>query len=161
VTATAAQRVGLVGGDLECHRRDEIEVGQRAAHQSCPVRDRIEEQRRLLGNERVAQPAVGELAGQSEIARAHRGDVDRDVRAPAAARQRQGIDLARMLQPFTARHDADDLDRLARRLHRPREPDAVPALHDPGAGHPDPQAEAATGERLQRQRGRGEQRRRP
>ena len=95
--------------------------------------DRVEEHVGGLGEERVADPPVGELAGEAEVGRAERRDVDRDVRrrhqradgAAFAAGQRQLVDLAVVVEPFAGGDGSDDLDRLAGAAHRPVEAHTV------------------------------------
>ena len=119
--------------------RDQVELIKGAAGPLRAVAQRAQEHLGGFGNERVAQPAVGGFAGQPQVLRTHRRHVDRDVIGPhqrsqcgaATVRQRQGIDLAGMLEPVAAADRADDLDGFPGGLDRFAKADAVPALHDP------------------------------
>ena len=71
---------GLLGivGDLHGDGHHEVEVVERAAGPRRAGREVTEELVGVLGQEGVAEPAVGELAGELEVLRTERGDVDRD-----------------------------------------------------------------------------------
>ena len=97
----------------------------------------------LLRGEEQREPAVGDLGGEGDVLRALGGEEDRDLRAqrvdrrlerlaePGAARQRQVVELAVVLERFLAGDDpADDVDVLARAGQRARVGLAVPALDD-------------------------------
>jgi hypothetical protein len=64
----------------------QIESGEPAARALGAGLEVIEEDARVVGHERGAEPPVGGLAGQLEAARRERGQIDRDVRP----RLRQG-----------------------------------------------------------------------
>jgi hypothetical protein len=71
-------RRGLgVVGELHRDRDDQVQLGQVPASPGRTRRQAIEEDRRLLGQERVADPAVGQLTGQLEVARPECRHVDR------------------------------------------------------------------------------------
>src|SRR5207249_11002216 len=58
----------------------QIEVAERASRARRAGLEMVEEDARVVGHERGAEPTVGDLAGQLEAARRERGEVDRDVR---------------------------------------------------------------------------------
>ena len=119
--------------------------------------------RGVLRSEEHRQPAVGELAGELEVLRADRGDVDRDVvahrvqhqvqRFARAVRQRQRVGRALVADPLARERQFDDVDVLAGAGHRLGEPDAVPAFGDLGAGKSETEAEPAAGEHVEGRRG--------
>ena len=127
-----------VVGELDAHGDSEVEVGEVAACSRYSFAYRVEEHVRGLGEERRADPPVGELAGETEVGRAERGDVDRQVRgwhqgadgSAFAAGERQVVDLAVVVEPLAGGDGADDLDGLAGAAHGLVEGDAVPAFHD-------------------------------
>ena len=73
----AAAGVLDVVGELDADRDGEVEVGE-SRPAARRLADRVEEHVRGLGEERVADPPVGELAGEAQVRRAERGDVDRE-----------------------------------------------------------------------------------
>src|SRR5205814_9919562 len=84
-----------------------------------------------------AGPAVRDLPRQRQAARGERREIDGNVgprrgahaeRLALAARQRQLVDLALVLEPLAARGAPDDLDRLTHPPQGAVEADAVPAL---------------------------------
>src|SRR6185436_17030173 len=92
---TVAKRAGAAGLQLE--------LPQRAPRSLRAGLEVIEEDARVIGHERRAQPAVGDLAGQLEPPRRERREIDRNVctrldrrpeRFALAAGQRQLVDLA-------------------------------------------------------------------
>ena len=108
------------------------------------------------GREEDRQPAVGDLAGQLQVLRTDRGQVDRDVlahrvhgqpqRLAGAVGQRQREVLARRTRTVSpAQRHADDVDVLAGAGQRLVEPDAVPALGHLRAGHAEAEPEPAAG----------------
>src|SRR5207244_1053736 len=123
---------------------------------------------RRLWEERRADPSIGELAGEAEVGRAERRDVDRQMYgrhqrpngAAFAARERQLVDLAVVVEPVAGGDGADDLDRFAGAAHRLVEGDAVPALHHLRSTRADAEETSAAGQRVQRLRGHREHRRR-
>src|SRR5207302_9443080 len=88
--------------------------------------DRREEDVRALGEERVADPAVGKLAGEPQVGRSERGDVDRYVgwrhQGPDAAALAGGkgevVHVAVVLESLASGDPSNDLDRLARSADR-------------------------------------------
>ena len=74
-----------VVGELDGDGHHEVEVGDRPASLGGAGAKRLEEGLGVLGHEGVAEPTVGQLTGQLEVARTERGDVDRDVGRAAAA----------------------------------------------------------------------------
>ena len=162
----AASADGFVVVNLDGDRRNEIEIRQRASGALGAFAQRTQKHFGGFGNERVAEPAVGHLTGESQVAWPHRRHVDRHVpwshlrsqRSATAVRQRKRVDLAGMIEPVSAADDPDDLDGFPGRLHRLAEPDTVPALHHSGPRRADTKQESAVRQLLQAQRGRREQR---
>ena len=156
---------GGVGGEFDGDGRNEVQVARIAVGAGGGVADRAEEHVGGLGHEGVAQPAVGEFACQRQVGRAHGRDVDGHVGGPhhrhqrraAAVRQWKRVDLTVVHQSLAPADGPHDLDGLPGGLHRLAEPDAVPALHHPGAGRADAEDEPAAGQFLQAQRRRGQQ----
>src|SRR6185437_8419825 len=105
----------------------------------------------------VAEPAVGHLAGESQVSGPHRRYIHRHMswphlryqRSTAAVRQRKRIYVAWMLEPVAAADDPHDLDGFSGRLNGPAEPDAVPALHHPWPRRADAQQKSAVRQFLQ------------
>ena len=103
---------GIVVGDLDRDRCDEVQVGERAARGLGSLAQRTQERVRGLGDERVAEPAVGSLTGETQVGRPHGRDVDGNVgrrderlqRAAIAVGERQRVDLARVFEPVAAAH---------------------------------------------------------
>ncbi len=116
-----------------------------------------------LGAVEDRQPAVGDLAGELEVPRPDRGEVDRQPlahrvhgqpqRLARAVRQRQGPVLPLVRDGLAAQRHRDDVDVLAGAPERVVEPDAVPALAHLRARDAEPEPEAATGERVERRGG--------
>jgi len=164
----AAGRGGGVPGavvKLDRDRGDEVEVGQRAPCRFGSFSQGVEEHLGGFRDEGVAQPAVGDFAGETQVLRSHRGVVDRHrpglyerlKSGATAVGQWQRIDLTGVFEAVSAGDDADDLHSLAGGLNRTVEPDAVPAFHDAGSGGSDAEQEAAVGQFLQAQCRRGQQ----
>ena len=126
-----------VFGELDTHRDGEVDIGKRTARRLGALADGVEEDVGGFGEEGVADPSVRQLAGQPEVRRSKRGDVDRNVsgrheRADGAsftALQRQLVDLAVVLEAFSRRDQTDDVDGLAGTTQRFVEADAVPTFH--------------------------------
>ena len=121
-----------------------------------------QERRRGLRDEGVAEPPVGQLAGEPHVGRADGGDVDRHVHrgrhgpdGPVAG-PRQLVDLALVIQPVTAADHPDDLDRFPRRPDWFSERDTMPALHDLGSADAEAQHEPPAGKLLRGHRGHGQ-----
>ena len=118
-----------------------------------------------LGAVEDGQPAVGDLAGELEVARPDRGEVDRQPladrvhgqpqRLARAVRQRQGPVLPLVRERLAAQRLGDDVDVLAGAPERVGEPDPVPALAHLRTRDAQPEAEAATRERVERRGGHG------
>jgi hypothetical protein len=68
-----------VVGELDSDRDSEVEVDDVAPCSRCAFAKRIEKHVRGLGEERGADPSVGEFAGQAEVGGAERRDVDRQM----------------------------------------------------------------------------------
>lgn len=62
---------------LDGDRGDEVEIGQRSLCRFGALAQGFEEHVGGFRDESVTQAAVGDLAGQAQVARAHRGDVNR------------------------------------------------------------------------------------
>ena len=116
------------------------------------------------GAKKIGQPAVGDLAGQLQVLRADRGQVDRDVlaervedqlAAPCPGRPAAAACSARRRSSTVSRaqRHPDDLDVLPGAAQRLVEPHAVPALGDLRAGHAQAEPEPAAGERVEGGRG--------
>ena len=137
-------------------RDGEVEIVERASRVGGAFTNRVEEDVGGLGEERVADPPVGQLTGEPKIVRAECCDVDRYVRrrheradaAAFAVGQRELIDLTVVLEAFPGGDRSDDVDRLARTLHGLVEADAVPPLHDLRSARSDAQDEPSTRKRL-------------
>ena len=107
----------------------------------------------VLGREEDGEPAVGDLAGELEVLRPDRGEVDGQVgarrvivsaqRLPRAVGQRQREVLSGIRDLLAPQRHADDLDVLPRAGERGGEAHAVPALADLRAGDTEPEAEAS------------------
>jgi hypothetical protein len=69
-------------GQLRAHRDHQVQVGQRPPGPFRRRRQRVEEHPRRLDEERVADPAVGQLTGEREVRRAERRDIDRNGGRP-------------------------------------------------------------------------------
>jgi len=118
---------------------------------------------RVLGREEDPEPAVGDLAGELEVLRTDRREVDRDVlahrvhgegqRLAGAVGQRQREELAVVADALTAQGLLDDRDVLAGAGQRLVEPDAVPALGHLRSRDAEAQAEPAAGQRVEGGRG--------
>src|SRR5439155_14448625 len=115
----------------------QIEVAERASRTLGPGLEVIEEDARVVGHERGAEPTVGDLAGELEAARREGREVDRDVgarlgrgaeRLALAARQRQLVDLPLERHALTVRGLAHYLHDLAHARERPIEAQSVPAF---------------------------------
>ena len=74
---TATGLVHVVG-ELDAHGDGEIELTEVASRSGRAVAHRTEEDLGVLGEERVADPSVGELAGQTQVRRTEAGDVHRE-----------------------------------------------------------------------------------
>ena len=91
-----------VVGELDTDGDGEVEVGEVAPRPLGAFADRVEEHVGGLGEEGGADPSVGELAGEAEVRRAERCDVDGQVRGrhqrtdgPSfATGRREVVDLA-------------------------------------------------------------------
>ena len=68
----------VVGRELEGDRHDPLDVVESAARRSRTLPDRVEEDVGGRREERVPDPPVRELAGEAQVRRAERGDVDGD-----------------------------------------------------------------------------------
>lgn len=149
-----------VVGDLDGDRHDEVELVDRLACPCATGADRVEEHVGVLGHERVAEPSVGDLAGELEVPRSERRDHHRDRfdrwhhRADPATRTVgwEVAHLAVMVEPVTPRDLADDLDRFAHRRDGLLERHTVPRLHDAWTTRPQPEHEATARQLLYRHR---------
>ena len=165
----AGRRLLDVVGELDGDRHHEVDVVEGPAAACGAGAQRFEEHLGMLGDERVAEPPVGELARQFEVARSEGGDVHgyvgrrehRAQRPTRAVGQRQLVDLPVVLDPVATGDGANDVDRLPGRRHGCREPDAVPALHHLRPARADAEQEPSAGEVLHRHRRHRQQRRRP
>jgi hypothetical protein len=116
----------------------------------------------MFGREEDRLPTVGEFAGQLEILRPDGGQVDRNVlahrmqhqvqRLARPVGQRQLVRLAAVADPFAGQGQVDDVDVLTGAGQRLGEAHSVPALGHLRAGHAEPQAETACGQRVERRR---------
>src|SRR4029077_2103507 len=69
-----------VVGEFEPNADRKVEIVERASRVGSALTNRVEEEVGRLGEERVADPPVGQLAREPKIVRAECGDVDRYVR---------------------------------------------------------------------------------
>jgi hypothetical protein len=176
--AQAEGQTGLAGGDQPLHvvaeghdaARLQVEPGERPAGARGPRGQRVGEHVGVLGHERGAEPAVGDLPGHLEALRRECGQVDRQVRLGRRGRaeglalpagQRQLVDLALVLEALSPDGPAHDLHGLPHPLHRPVEANAVPALDHLRPAHPQAEHEASARHGLQAHRGHGQERGRP
>jgi hypothetical protein len=123
--------------------------------------ERVEEGRGALGHEAGAEPAVGDLPGEPQHLRRHRGQVDRDVgvrggrqahRPALTAGKRDREVLARVGDPLARERHPDDLDRLPGARARRGERDAVQPLHHLRPGRAEAEQEPSLGHVGERQR---------
>ena len=150
-----------VVGEFDADGDGEVEFADVAAGRSGAFAYRVEEDVGGLREERVADPSVGELAGEPKVHGSERRDVDGDVggrhqgadAAPLAVGQGQLVDDAVVLEPLAGGDASDDLDGLAGALDGLVESDAVPTFHHLGTAGADPEHESSTRQRLQRERG--------
>src|SRR5258706_684294 len=73
----ALGRLVDVVGELDRGRDDQVEVGQGPPGAGRADRERFHERIRVLGNERVTDPPVGELTGELQVSWSEGRDVDR------------------------------------------------------------------------------------
>ena len=140
-----------VVGEFDADGDGEVEIGDVPPGSGRPGADGIEEHVGRLREEGVADPAVRQLAGETQIGRSERGDVDRQVgrrqqRADAPALtsgQGKGVHLALVGEPLSRADHAEDLDGLAGPPYRAVVVDAMPALHHLRAARTDPEHEPA------------------
>ena len=120
----------------------------------------VEAARGVLRAEEDAQPAVGDLAGELEVARADRSQVERDALADGVHRQlqrlarpsgqRQRPVLPRVCQAPTAQRQLHHLDVLPGATQRVVEAHAVPPLGDLRSRDAEPEPETPARQRIQR-----------
>ena len=125
----SARRCFDVVGALDTNRNGEIKLGEVTSGGAGSLADRVGEHVRGLGEERVADPPIGEFAGEAQVCRAERSDIDRDMRrwhrrsdrATLAIGERKLIDVALVGEAFTCGDRPDDLDRFTGASHGPVE----------------------------------------
>ena len=146
---------------------DHLEPGQAGSTQCPPFGDVPDRLRDLRRRGEHADPAIRNLAGQPEVARPHRTQVDGHAGAGLLGEhvqrrrlgpgRRQPVVLAGVGHRRAGQCAAHDLHVLAGPPQRPLERHAVPAVGDVRIGHSQAQAEAAAGQRVECRRGeRGE-----
>ena len=83
-----ARRALLVVGELDGNRYDQVQLGEAPTGPDRSGSQRLEEGVGSFWHETVAQPPVGQLAGQLEVLDPHGSDVDRDARRPGGGPER-------------------------------------------------------------------------